>query len=81
MNSFEQCRRDCGLSRAAVSQAMSLDLSTISKWESGIAYPTAPRLVELSRLYGCTVDALLRSISGDNASRDREKKNRRDHDV
>ena len=33
--------------------------SAVSKWERGLAKPRADKLVEIAKLYGCTVDELL----------------------
>lgn len=39
-----------------VSAALGVDRSTISKWETGEAFPRADKLRALAKLYGCTID-------------------------
>lgn len=39
--------------------------SAVSKWERGLAKPRADKLVEIAKLYGCTVDELLVDETGD----------------
>ena len=40
--------------------------SAVSKWERGLAKPRADKLVEIAKLYGCTVDELLVDEADDN---------------
>jgi len=40
--------------------------SAVSKWERGLAKPRTDKLVEIAKLYGCTVDELLIDEADDN---------------
>lgn len=60
INAYEYFRRRAGMSQIEVSKALGIAQGTVSTWENGRANPTAERLVELSKLYGCTVDDLLK---------------------
>lgn len=44
--------------------------SAVSKWERGLAKPRADKLVEIAKLYGCTVDELLVDETGDDEEED-----------
>ncbi|MBP3730987.1 MAG: helix-turn-helix transcriptional regulator [Mailhella sp.] len=44
--------------------------SAVSKWERGLAKPRADKLVEIAKLYGCTVDELLVDETGDDDEED-----------
>lgn len=46
------------LSQREVADATGVDVSTVTKWEAGVAYPRAKHLPVLADLFGCTIDAL-----------------------
>ncbi|WP_125114720.1 helix-turn-helix domain-containing protein [Agathobaculum sp. Marseille-P7918] len=53
-------RREKGLSQEALGEKLGLSRQAVSKWEADQAVPTMDNLVELSRLFGVSVDTLLR---------------------
>lgn len=53
-------RRENGLSQEALGEKLGLSRQAVSKWEADQAVPTMDNLVELSRLFGVSVDTLLR---------------------
>ena len=48
-----------GATQEDVAQSLLVSNKTISKWENGASMPDLPMLVELSKYYGITTDALL----------------------
>lgn len=48
-----------GATQEDVAQCLSVSNKTISKWENGVSLPDLTMLVELSKYYGITTDALL----------------------
>ena len=48
-----------GLTQSELALKLSISNKTISKWENGISTPDLPMLIELSRYYGVSTDALL----------------------
>jgi len=42
-----------------VAKAMGVKVSTVSKWERGLAKPRADKLPTLAKLYCCTIEELL----------------------
>ena len=52
-------RKRLGLSQEALGERLGVSRQSISKWESDAALPDIAKLVQLSRLYGVTVGALL----------------------
>ncbi len=52
-------RTSKGVTQEEVAQSLSVSNKTISKWENGASMPDIPMLVELSKFYGITTDALL----------------------
>lgn len=53
-------RREQGLSQEALADKLGLSRQAVSKWEADQAVPGMDNLVELAKLFGVTVDALLR---------------------
>lgn len=53
-------RREKGMSQEALGEKLGLSRQAVSKWEADQAVPTMDNLVELSRLFGVSVDTLLR---------------------
>lgn len=58
---FKEARIKAGLSVANVMEALKVSDATVYMWENGVIAPRAKRLTEIAKLYGCTVDELLRS--------------------
>ena len=48
------------LSQEALAETLGVSRQTVSKWESGAAYPEVDKLVSLSAFFHCTIDQLLR---------------------
>ena len=57
---FRKARLKAGMTVSEVMKALSVSDAAVYQWESGVNMPTCKRMIELSRLYGCTVDELLR---------------------
>lgn len=56
---LRKARETAALTRNAVAVAMSVDPSTIQRWEYGDLQPRADQLADLARRYGTTVAALM----------------------
>ena len=48
------------MTQEKLAEQMGVSRQTVSKWETGEAYPELDKLMELSRLFSCTLDALLK---------------------
>lgn len=57
---FRAARINAGLSVAQVMKELSVSDAAVYQWETGVTMPTAKRLIEVAKLYGVTVDYLLR---------------------
>lgn len=69
--SLQSLRREAGFrSQCTVADSLGVDRSTVAKWESGKALPRAAKIVELSKLFNCSVqkimDALALTASNEN---------------
>ena len=48
------------MSQEALADKMDVSRQTVSKWESGAAYPEVDKLIALSEFFHCTLDQLLK---------------------
>lgn len=55
---IKQLRLAAGLTQQEIADAMKVDRSTVSYWESGVSMPRAEQLPKLADLLGCTIDTL-----------------------
>lgn len=54
-----ELRRAAGLSQEELAEKLNVSRQAVSKWENGTTQPELAKLIELSRLYGVSVDELL----------------------
>ena len=57
---FREARLAAGLTVANVMTALKVSDAAGYQWETGVTIPNGTRLPEIAKLYGCTVDDLLR---------------------
>lgn len=57
---FREARLAAGLTVANVMAALKVSDAAVYQWETGVTIPNGKRLPEIAKLYGCTVDDLLR---------------------
>ena len=57
---FKQARINAGLSVRQVMKALDVSDAAVYQWETGVFRPSAKRLPEIAKLYGVTVDELLK---------------------
>lgn len=53
-------RKRAGLLQRQVAEALGVSLGTVAMWDVGRNHPRANMLPKIAKLYGCTVDELLR---------------------
>lgn len=56
---FRSARKAAGLSVAEVMEKLDVSDATVYFWETGQNKPRASKLLEIAKLYGCTVEELL----------------------
>ena len=54
-----ELRNKKGLSQIAAAEALNVSRQAISRWEAGASAPSTENLIELSRLYGVSMDELV----------------------
>lgn len=55
-----QLRKDKRMTQADLAEALNISRQAVSRWETGVALPSTENLIELSKLYGVSVDVILR---------------------
>lgn len=61
---IKQYRMAAGLTQKELAGVLNASQNTISQYESGKRTPAVKKLLELSTLFGCSVDELTRSTPG-----------------
>lgn len=56
---IKEARKSRGMSQKELADALGLTRSTVSMWEIGASYPSAPQIIAVCRLLGVSSDYLL----------------------
>ncbi|MGN0706613.1 MAG: helix-turn-helix transcriptional regulator [Faecalibacterium sp.] len=56
---FREMRERAGMTQIQVATTLHFTPSTVCAWELGRNTPTIPTVLELMKLYGCTIDEIL----------------------
>ena len=67
-----ELRNKKGLSQIAAAEALNVSRQAISRWETGASAPSTENLIELSRLYGVSMDELVNGGESGRAENDAE---------
>ena len=57
---ISRLRKENNYTQEQLADLLGVSRQSISKYESGIAYPETEKLIRLSEMFGCTVDYLLK---------------------
>lgn len=60
MTVLKKLRNKKNFSQEAVALRMNVSVATVSRWETGEMKPRADKLPALAKLFGCTIDELLK---------------------
>ena len=60
MNNIKVFRERNSFTQVDIAEKLQIDKSTVSKWETGESMPRAEKLIQLAKLFDCTVDELLK---------------------
>ena len=47
------------MSKHELARRMGVTHQAVIRWEKGVSYPTAAKLLQLAEIFGCSVDELL----------------------
>lgn len=59
-NKIARLRRENNMTQEQLAGVLGVSRQSVSKWESGLAYPETEKLIKLSGLFDCSVDYLLK---------------------
>lgn len=59
---YKVLREKAGLSVRQVMEALNVSDAAVYFWETGANAPSAKKLPDIAKLYGCTVDELLKEV-------------------
>lgn len=54
-----EARKRAGFTQEEAARMLKITTGAIGQWETGKSFPKRTRILEVARLYGCTVDELL----------------------
>lgn len=57
---LQEMRKSAGLSQEELAERLGVSRQSVSKWELGQAYPETEKIIELSRMFGVSLDLLLK---------------------
>lgn len=57
---LKMLREKDGMTQEQLAEQMGVSRQTISKWESGAGMPEMEKIIQLTEMYGCTMDGLLK---------------------
>ena len=69
MNGIAEMRKKAGMKQQDLADALNLDRSTVSKWETGEAFPTGNKLPLIAKALKCEISELF--------AKDEKKKSRK----
>ncbi len=62
MNAIKQKRIEATLSQRELAKMLGVKSTTVSMWEVGTNLPKANTLINMSKIFNCTVDELLQIV-------------------
>ena len=59
MNRIREYRERHGLTQEELARRLKIDRSSVAKWESGCNTPRLAHLLELAKIFRCSIDELI----------------------
>lgn len=60
LKDLKRRRKELKISQGELAAQLGVTQGAVAQWESGITQPTIDKLLQLSKLLGCTVEQLLK---------------------
>ena len=64
MENLRVLREKNNMTQEQLAERMEVSRQTVSKWEGGTSMPEMEKLVQLTEMFGCTMDGLLKGNRG-----------------
>ena len=61
--SLHQLRKNVSMTQADIAKKIGVDISAVTKWETGQAYPRPDKLLKLEELLGVPAGDIIRAIN------------------
>lgn len=78
---IQELRKDKGLSQEKLADIMDISRQSVAKWEAGNNYPEVDKLIELSNIFGVSIDKLLKNIEDECSIKENKKMYGVDDDI
>ncbi len=72
-DNLKKIRRDNNLSQEDLAEKLGVSRQSVSKWESGLAYPEMDKMIQLCKMFDLNIDELLNQDISDNKDREVRK--------
>ena len=59
---LKEYRTDCKMTQEFVAESLGVSRQAVSKWENGLSDPSTSNLLALAKLYGVSVEEILKKI-------------------
>ncbi|MCI5892912.1 MAG: helix-turn-helix domain-containing protein [Clostridiales bacterium] len=59
---IQKYRKKCGFTQRQLANLLSVDTSTVTKWETGEAMPRTDKLPEIAKILHCSIEDLFKEV-------------------
>ena len=73
IENLKSLRENAGYTQIEVSEKLGVVQSSLSQWEIGLCKPKYKHLSMLAKLYGCTIEDLIKAIQSNVGETDKDK--------
>lgn len=78
---IQELRREKGLSQEKLADIMGVSRQSVAKWGSGYNYPEVDKLIELSNMFGVSIDKLVKDIEDECSKKETKELNGIDENI
>ena len=71
---LQKVRRENNITQEQLADKLNVTRQSVSKWESGLAYPDTEKLIQISKLFNVSLDELVNDGNDINKQKNRKKK-------
>lgn len=78
---IQELRKEKGLSQEQLAEIIGVSRQSVAKWEGGKTYPEVDKLIELSNIFGISIDKLLKNIECEYSAKENIKTHRTNEEI